>query len=70
MTRLISVFATLWVFTCIPFFLIGHVLLDPSGEYSGDQLLWVSLVQWLALIVPPIALWTLSRTSALKDESD
>ena len=56
MTRIIALVAITWVFTCIPFFLGGHVFLDPSREYGANKVFWVSVTQWLALLGPPAVL--------------
>jgi hypothetical protein len=56
MQRIIALLGTAWVFTCVPFFLVGDVLLDPSGEYSASRSFWVSVIQWLALLAPPVVL--------------
>ena len=60
-TRFLAVLATLWLFTCVPFFLVGEAYLDPSSEYGEGKLFWVSVTRWLALIAPPLLLWALSR---------
>ena len=59
--RLVGLAAMFWLFVCVPFFALGHEFLDPSQEYSAERQAWVAIVQWAALLVPPLALWVGTR---------
>jgi len=69
MTRLLAPVAMTWLFVCVPFFALGHELLDPSGEYSPERQFCVTMVQWTALLGPPFALWVCTRLFSSENHS-
>ena len=65
--RALTFLAMAWLFLCVPFFLMGDGILDPSGLYSDEKLVWVATVQWAVLVAPLIALWFGFRSAVSKD---
>ncbi len=67
MARFFALAGLVYIFVCLPFFAVGDVFLDPSGEYSNDRATVVTLLQWGALVAPPLLLWAIGRTIISKD---